>query len=126
MGPLAILRELDLSEDQRERIRALMDEVHASGAPERLRGARESLHEAIESGADEATLRQKASALGEAEGDVAVEWARTRTNVLEVLTEEQRAELEEMKKDAREQRELLRKQREERRARRAKNPGDPL
>ncbi len=126
MGPLAMLRELDLSEDQRRQIRALFEEVDQTGAPERLREAREALHDAIESGADESTLRERASRLGEAEGDVAVEWAGVRTRVQEILTEDQKKELEQLKQDARERRDMLRKQHEERKARRAKKPADPL
>jgi Spy/CpxP family protein refolding chaperone len=126
MGPLAMLRELDLSDDQRQQIRALFDEVEATGIPERLRQARESLHDSIESGADEATLRQQASELGEVEGDAAVEWARVRTRIQEVLTAEQKKELEQLKKEAQERRELFRKQHEERRARRAKDTADLL
>jgi Spy/CpxP family protein refolding chaperone len=126
MGPLAMLRGLDLSDDQRQRIRALFEEMEATGVPERLRKTRESLHEAIESGADEATLRQQASELGEVEGDAAVEWARVRSRIQEILTAEQKQELEQLKQDAEERRELRRKQREERRARRAKDPADLL
>lgn len=126
MGPLAMLRELDLSEDQRRQIRALFEEIDQTGAPERLREAREALHDAIESGADESTLRERASRLGEAEGDVAVEWAGVRTRVQEILTEDQKKELEQLKQDARERRDMLRKQHEERKARRAKKAGDPL
>lgn len=126
MGPLSMLRELDLSEEQKQQVRALFEEVEASGVPERLREARESLHDAIESGADEATLRQQASELGAVEGDAAVEWARARARIQEILTAEQKQELEGLKQDAEERREMFRKQREERRARRAKNPADPL
>jgi Spy/CpxP family protein refolding chaperone len=121
-----MLRELDLTEDQRQQVRALVEEMDATGVPDRLRTAREALHDAIESGADEAALRQKASALGEAEGDAAVEWAQARARLMEILTEDQKKELEQLKKDAEAQRELFRKQREERKARRAKTPSNPL
>ena len=116
MGPMAamgMLRQLDLSEEQRERIRALFEEVEATGASERLREARKSLHDAIEAGADEAALRAEAAELGEAEGDAAVEWARVRARIQEILTPEQKTELEELKKDAQERMEMIRRQREE-------------
>jgi Spy/CpxP family protein refolding chaperone len=125
-GPGRFLRELDLSDEQRQKIRALFEEVEATGVPGRLREARESLQDAIESGADEATLRQQASQLGEAEGDAAVEWARMRARIQEVLTPEQRKELEQLKQDAEERREMMRRQHEERRARRSKSPADLL
>jgi Spy/CpxP family protein refolding chaperone len=129
MGPgsqLRMLRELDLSDDQRQQIRALFEEVEASGVPERLRQTRESLHQAIESGADEATLRQQASQLGEVEGDAAVEWARVRARIQEILTAEQEKELEQLKQEAEERMEVVRRQREERRARRGKSGADLL
>jgi Spy/CpxP family protein refolding chaperone len=123
---MRMLRELDLSDDQRQQIRALFEEVGATGVPERLRQARESLHEAIESGADEATLRQQASELGEVEGDAAVEWARVNARIQEILTAEQKKELERLKQEAKERMEMLRRQREERRARRGKSGADLL
>ena len=121
-----MLRELDLSDEQRQQIRALFEEAGATGAPERLRQARESLHDAIESGADEATLRQQASQLGEVEGDAAVEFARVRARIQEVLTADQKEELEQLKKEAEERREMLQRQGKERRERRGKSGADLL
>jgi len=125
-GPMRMLRELDLSDDQRQQIRALFEEVDSNGVPARLRQARESLHDAIESGADESTLRQQASQLGEVEGDAAVERARVHARIQEILTPEQKKELEQLKEDAKERMEMLRRQREERKARRGKSGADPL
>ena len=125
-GPMRMLRELDLSDDQRQQIRALFEEVDASGAPERLREARESLHHAIESGADEASLRQLASQLGAVEGDAAVERARVQGRIQEILTAEQKKELEQLKEQAKERMEMHRRQREERKARRGKSGADLL
>jgi Spy/CpxP family protein refolding chaperone len=126
MGPLAMLRELDLSEEQRGQIRALFEEIDQTGTPAKLREAREALHDAIESGEDESMLREMAARLGEAEGDAAVEWARVRARVQEILTEDQKKELDQLKQDEKERRDMLRKQHEERRARRAKKAGNPL
>ncbi|HEY7817345.1 MAG TPA: hypothetical protein VIG29_03930, partial [Vicinamibacteria bacterium] len=50
---MRLLRELDLTDTQREQVRSLFEEVEATGAIERVREARESLHQAIENGADE-------------------------------------------------------------------------
>ena len=125
-GPMRMLRELDLSDDQRQQIRALLEEVDATGVPKRLRESRESLHDAIESGADESTLRQQASQLGEVEGDAAVEWARVHARIQEILTTEQRKELEQLKQDAKERMEMLRRQREERKALKGKSGADLL
>ena len=126
MSQLRMLRELDLSDDQRQQVRALLEEVEATGVPERLREARESLHDAIESGADEASLRQLASQLGAVEGDAAVERARVQGRIQEILTAEQKKELEQLKEQAKERMEMHRRQREERKARRGKSGADPL
>ena len=126
MSQLRMLRELDLSDDQRQQVRALLEEVEATGVPERLREARESLHDAIESGADEASLRQLASQLGAVEGDAAVERARVQGRIQEILTAEQKKELEQLKEQAKERMEMHRRQREERKARRGKSGADLL
>jgi Spy/CpxP family protein refolding chaperone len=126
MSQLRMLRELDLSDDQRRQVRALFEEVEGTGVPERLREAREALHDAIESGADEVSLRQLASQLGAVEGDAAVERARVHGRIQEVLTAEQRKELEQLKEQAEERMELHRRQREERKARRGKSGADLL
>ncbi len=125
-GLRRMLRELNLSDDQRHQVRALFEEAQATGVPERLREARESLHDAIESGADEASLRQLASQLGAVEGDAAVERARVHTRIQEILTADQKKELELLKEQAKEKMEMLRRQREERRARRGKSGADLL
>jgi protein CpxP len=117
-GGLRLLRELDLTDAQREQVRSLFEEMEATGVGERVREARESLHQAIENGADESALRSEAARLGEAEGDAAVEWARVRARVQEILTPEQKQELEQLKQQAKERMELMRRQREERRTRR--------
>jgi protein CpxP len=123
---LRMLRELDLTEAQREQVRSVFEEVERSGVPDRLREARESLQEAVESGADEATLRQHAAELGEAEGDAAVELARVRSRIQEILTPEQRQELEQLKAQAKERMEMHRRHREERRSGRSKSGRDLL
>src|SRR5262245_6899964 len=114
-GSMRMLRELDLSENQRQQVRSLFDEVEKTGIPDRLREARESLHDAIESGADESALRQQATELGEVEGDAAVEFARVRSRIQEILTPEQRAQFEQLKAQAKERKDLNQRQREERR-----------
>jgi Spy/CpxP family protein refolding chaperone len=123
---MRLLRELDLNETQRQQIRSIMEEVEATGAPARLRESRRALHEAIEAGADEATLRQAASQLGEAEGDAAVEWVRARARIQEILTDEQKKELEELEREAEERMDLDRRHREEQKARKSKSGANLL
>ncbi|MGH9323650.1 MAG: Spy/CpxP family protein refolding chaperone [Vicinamibacteria bacterium] len=126
MGQLRMLRELDLSDDQRQQVRALFDEARATGVHERLVESRKALHDAIEQGADEGTLRQLASELGDVEGDSAVEGSRIQARVRELLTAEQRQELEQLKQEAEARMEERRKRFEERKSRRGKSGPNPL
>lgn len=130
MGPRAgmmgmgmgFLRELDLSDEQRGQVRALFEEARNTGTFERLMSSREALRDAIDSGADEGTLRQLAYDIGQAEGDAAVEAAHIQARVQEILTAEQREKLAQLKAEAKQKMEERRKEFEERRAKRAQRP----
>jgi Spy/CpxP family protein refolding chaperone len=117
-GPMALLRELDLSDDQRQQIRALFEEAEADGVRKRLMEARMSLNDAIDSGADESELRERAYQLGQVEGDAAVERARAQARINEILTDAQRQELAELKREAKEEMAERQKRFEERMKRR--------
>lgn len=117
-GPGAIFRELDLSEEQRQQLRALREQGPARETMERLRERREALNEAVESGADEGTIRQLAYEMAEVEGDVAVERARFHRQLMEILTPEQREQYETLREERKqrmeERRERFRERRENR------------
>jgi Spy/CpxP family protein refolding chaperone len=115
---MSFLRELDLSEDQRQQVRTLFEEAESNGALKRLMEARRSLNEAIESGAEESELRERAYQLGQFEGDAAVERARAQARINEILTDAQRQELAELKREAREEMAERQKRFEERRKKR--------
>jgi protein CpxP len=117
-----LLRELDLSDAQRDQIRGLFEEMEATGVQRRSREARASLHDAIESGADDEAIREMGRQLGEAEGESAVERAGIHRRVLAILTEEQRQELQALKEEEKQEMEERRRRFEERRARRRDNP----
>lgn len=97
-GPGAILRELDLSEQQHEQMRSLRD-GSSRETMERLMQRRKALNDAVDNGADEGTLRQLAYDSGEAEGDAAVERARIHRQMMEILTPEQREQYQALKKE---------------------------
>jgi protein CpxP len=97
-GGGAIMRELDLSETQREQMRSLREQGSRE-IMERLMERRKALNEAVESGADEGTLRQLAFESGEAEGDAAVERARVYRQMMEILTPEQREQYQALKQE---------------------------
>jgi Spy/CpxP family protein refolding chaperone len=64
----------------------------SSGVFERLMERRRVLEQAIESGADQATLRQLAYECGMAEADALVERSRVLAQMMEILTQEQQEE----------------------------------
>ena len=105
------MRELGLTDAQREQVRAIMeshrDEQRAIG--ERMQAARKSLHETIAADVfDEGVIRAKAGEIGAVEADAAVLQAKIRGEVFALLTPEQvkkakelRSEMENRMKDGR-------------------------
>jgi len=122
---MAGLRGLDLTEGQREQIRNLFEDAANQETHQRLGEARRALREAIESGADEGTLRQLAYDVGNAEGDAAVAQLQIQSQVQQILTEEQRQELARLKEEHKQKMEERRQRFEERRQRRrSRNPNN--
>ncbi len=109
-GGLA-LRGLDLTDAQREQVKAIMeshrDEQKAIG--DRTQAARKALHEAIAADAfDETAVRAKAAEIGAVEADAAVLQARIKSEIFAILTPEQvkkakelRSQMENRMKDGR-------------------------
>ena len=118
----AFLRELDLTEEQRQQMHALA-EPSSRETFERTMQMRNALNEAIENGEDEGALRQHAYELGMAEGDAAVERARTYAQMMQILTDGQREEYQALKAERKQEMEERRQRFEERRRkRREQNP----
>lgn len=91
------LRQLDLSEEQRTEIHAILEQERdqAEAYREEMRSLRAQLEEQIETDPfDETAVRAKALALGALGVDMAVLRARQAGQVREVLTPEQLGELE--------------------------------
>jgi Spy/CpxP family protein refolding chaperone len=105
------LRELELTDTQREQVKAVMeshrDEQKAIG--DRMQAARKTLHDAITADTlDEAAIRAAATQVGAVEADAAVLQAKVRAEVVALLTPEQvkkakelRTEMENRVKDGR-------------------------
>jgi Spy/CpxP family protein refolding chaperone len=93
-----ILHRLDLTDEQKEAIKGILQDgkEQAEAAGKAVAEAHKALHQAVLEGADEAAIRTAAKVVGEAIGDQAVQKANISGSVKEVLTEEQRAELEEL------------------------------
>lgn len=86
------MRELNITEAQREQIRAIAESHKADfdAIRDRTRAAREALHDATIGGtADEAVIREKAAAVAAVDADAAVLQWKLHTEVTAVLTPEQ-------------------------------------
>jgi protein CpxP len=99
MGGFA-LRGLDLTDAQREQVKAIMeshrDEQKAIG--DRMQAARKALHEAIAADTfDETAVRAKAAEIGAVEADAAVLQAKIKSEVFGILTPEQVKKAQELR-----------------------------
>ncbi len=111
------LRGLDLTDSQREQVKAAMESHKAEFAAlgTKLRAAREALGTAVNAGTfDEGAVRQKAADLAIVEADGAVLRAKAHAEVWALLTPEQQAKA----KARQAEREARRGQRQERRQQR--------
>jgi protein CpxP len=118
-GPMRLLRQLDLTEEQRAQVRQVMeshrDELRAIG--EKLRAAHRAQADAATAAQfDEQAVRTKAAELAAISADAAVLRARVHSEVFAVLTPEQQAKAAELKA----QREARVQQRREQARERAK------
>ena len=96
---LRFKEQLDLSDEQLLKLKAIKEEVKEQfkTSADAVWAKREALREAVESDATEAAIRAAAVELGGALGDQAVLTAGTKTNVDEVLTDGQKAKLQELR-----------------------------
>jgi len=92
----AVVHRLDLTDEQSGNIRAIMKESRQGlvNARRSLAEARQKLQENVSNGAQEQEIRACAEALGKAIANEAVLRSQTLASVKEVLTQEQREQLE--------------------------------
>lgn len=99
-----IARTLDLSDEQKARVKTIL-KSHASEIETQMKAsaaARHAVHEAVLSQpVDEAAIRAAAQWMGEVHADGAVLFAKIRTEVQPILTEEQRTRIEKLRERAR-------------------------
>ena len=106
LGPLGpIMRQVNLTDAQREQVRSIVeshrDEMQALG--ERARPAHEALQAAINSGTfDEGTIRARYAEVANVEADVAVAQARVYSEVFQILTPEQQAQVTKLQAEMKE------------------------
>lgn len=100
-GPLGgILRHLDLSQEQRDSIRAILEAERDTlqALRQQLRDNRQAFRDAHPpTEFDEAAVRAQAEKQGKLHTELAVVMARTRAKALAVLTPEQRGKLAELR-----------------------------
>ena len=98
--------KLGLDTKQVEQLTALENEVQGQfkASAEAVKAKRVALQELVKSGASEAVIRAAASEVGNAIGDQAVLRVSTKTKVDGILTSDQKATLEELKKQQKESR----------------------
>ncbi len=105
-GPFAGIRrglaQLGLSDQQKTQIKAIFagHKADLEGFASRMQPARQALHQAIVSGADEAAIRKAAAGVAAVEADMAVFHAAVRAQVFAVLTPEQQAKANQLQVQA--------------------------
>ena len=120
-GPMALGIDLqDLSDAQREQIKAIRDNHAADMKPsvERAQKARQALNNAVLTGVGD--IRGLALEIGNAEGELAFQQAQIETEILGVLTPEQKQKMQERRKEM----DARRAQMEQRRQSRGSAPGN--
>ena len=115
LGPM-MLERLDLTTDQRDRVRQILDshrdEQKAIG--DRAMKAHEALQEVVTGTFDESAIRARAADVAAVDADVAVAQARVYSEVFQILTSDQQQKLKKLQADMKERREKMQQQRQER------------
>jgi protein CpxP len=120
-GEMGILRELDLSQAQRDQLRSLFEEMRATGTMKRVAEARRALNDAVENLADDSEIQNLAYQLGEAEAAAAIERKQMQQKIENILTDEQRQKLAQARADRKARMEERRQRMEERLKQRRNN-----
>jgi Spy/CpxP family protein refolding chaperone len=119
-GPM--LERLDLTTDQRDRVRQIMESHRDEQRTlaDRSRQAHEALNDAITSTFDESAIRARSADVATVDADMAVAQARVYGEMMQVLTPDQQQKLKQMQADMKARAE---KMRQERGQRQGSNPG---
>ena len=98
-----IARDLELSGDQKARIKTIL-KSHATEIESQMKAsaaARQAVHDAVlAQPVDEAAIRAAAARLGQVHADGAVLFAKVRTEVDPILTDDQRAKIQKFRERA--------------------------
>jgi Spy/CpxP family protein refolding chaperone len=99
--------QLNLSDDQRQEIRSIMDQhrTERQTVMQRLREARRAQADAVQAvPADEAAIRARSAEVAKAETDAALLRAKVHTAIFNVLTPDQQAKAKELREEHRQRR----------------------
>jgi protein CpxP len=100
MGGQMMLRGLDLSDEQKAKVKEIMDASRSKAEPlhQSMKAAQEKLQQATAGGAfDEAQVSAIANELGGLHAQMIIERQRTKSQIFAILTDEQKAKASEMK-----------------------------
>ena len=119
LGPM-MLERLDLTSDQRDRVRQILDshrdDERAIG--DRAMKAHEALDDVMSGTFDESAIRARAADVAAVEADVAVAQGRIYSEVFQILTADQQTKLKKLQSDMKERRAKMQQQRQDRGANR--------
>jgi protein CpxP len=122
---MELLRQLDLTDQQKEQIRGIV-QSHRSEfqqVREKIRTAFEAQRAAADATpADEATIRAKATDVASAEADMIVLASKVRAEVFQVLTPDQQAKAKELKAQREQRRQEWQQKMQERRQQKQTTP----
>jgi protein CpxP len=113
---MLLLRGLDLTDQQRQQVRTIMQNHKSEfqAARQRIRAALEAQRAAATATPpDEATIRAKATEAGAAQGDLAVLMTRVRAEVFQILTPEQQAKAQQLQQQRAQRREQFKQKMQE-------------
>ena len=115
-GRGGMLRQLDLTDAQRDQVRSVREQHRDAALAEQLKAAREALDEAVTvEVVNESTIRGLAANVALLEAEALVQRTHANAAMLQVLTPDQRAELRQLQAEARERFGERMRQRRERR-----------
>jgi len=112
MVALGLLQRLDLTSDQRDRVKQILDSHRdeQTSLVERGRAAHEALQDAVTGSGDESLIRAKAADVAAVEADMAVTESRVYNEVFQILTPEQQAKAKKLQADMKQRRAEMEKQ----------------
>lgn len=115
-----MLERLDLTADQRDRVRQILDSHRddQKAIGDRAMKAHEALQDAIAATFDESAIRGRAADVAAVDADAAVAQGRVYNEVFQILTGDQQTKLKKLQTDMKERREKMLQQRQERGANR--------